>query len=154
MFNLFGRLDFEYSYKQQLCELVQSGAASVAAFASRTTELSTRAYFDFLTNLGLDLAVDYFISSLRDASFLDNLRRKRARRRISLQKAVQMAQSSKLPLTAEYNSPAAATSLDAMSAVTYNFAHSTTSFPNICAMFALTYPGNFSNSRCRNNLKK
>ena len=70
---LFGRLDFEDSYRQQLCVLVQSGAEFVAAFASRTTDLSTRAYPDFPKDLKLDLAVDHFISGLRDAFSRDYL---------------------------------------------------------------------------------
>ena len=44
LFTLFGRLDFEDSYRQKLRVLVQFGAESVAAFASRTTDFSTRAY--------------------------------------------------------------------------------------------------------------
>ena len=43
MFTLFGRLDFEESYRQQLRVLPESCAESVVAFASRTTDLSTRA---------------------------------------------------------------------------------------------------------------
>ena len=66
LFTLFGRLDFEDAYRQQLRVLVQSGAESVAAFALRTTDLSTRAYPDIPTDLQLDLAVDHFISGLRD----------------------------------------------------------------------------------------
>ena len=97
LFTLFGRLDFEDSYRQQLRVLVQSGAESVAAFASRTTDLSTRAYPDFPTDLQLDLAVDHFISGLRDASSRDYLRRERARRRISWQEADQMAQAREVP---------------------------------------------------------
>ena len=73
LFTLFGRLDFEDSYRQQLRVLVQSGAESVATFASRTTDLSTRAYPNFPTDIQLDLAVDHFISGLRDASSCDYL---------------------------------------------------------------------------------
>ena len=102
LFTLFGRLDFEDSYRQQLSVLVRSGAESVAAFASRTTDLSTRAYPNFPTELQLDLAVDHFISGLRDASSRDYLRRERARRRIAWQEAVQMALAAKVPRAAEY----------------------------------------------------
>ena len=83
LFTLFGRLEFEDLYRQQLRVLVQSGAESVTAFALRTTDLSTRAYFDFPTDRQLDLAVDHLISGLRNASSRDYLRRERARRRIS-----------------------------------------------------------------------
>ena len=126
--------------------LIQSGDESVAAFASRTTDLSTRAYPDFPTDLQLDLAVDHFISGLRDAPFRDYLRRECARRHISWQEAVQMAQASEVPRGAENTFSTAATSLDAMCAKTPNFAHSTTSFPNSCVMSAQTYPGNTGNS--------
>ena len=51
LYTLFGRLDFENAYRQQLRGLAQSGSESVAAFASRTSDLSTRAYPDFLTEL-------------------------------------------------------------------------------------------------------
>ena len=73
----------EDAYRQQLRVLTQSGAEPVAAFASRTTDLSTRAYPNFPTELQLDLAVDHFISGLRDASSRDYLRRERAGRRIT-----------------------------------------------------------------------
>ena len=43
LFIFFGRLDVQVSYRQQLRELVQSDPESVAEFASRTTDLSTRA---------------------------------------------------------------------------------------------------------------
>ena len=74
---LFGRLDFENSERQQLRMLGQYGAKSVVAFALRKSDLSTCAYFDFPINLQLDLAVDHFITGLRDASSLDYLRRER-----------------------------------------------------------------------------
>lgn len=88
LFILIGRLDFENAYKQQLRVLVQSGAESVAAFASGTTDLSTRAYPDFPTNLQLDLAVHHFISGRRDTSYCDYSRLEQARRRITWHKAV------------------------------------------------------------------
>ena len=67
LLTVFNRLDFENSYRQQLRVLVQSGVESVAAFASGTTDLSTRASFEFPTDLQLGLAVDHFISGLRDS---------------------------------------------------------------------------------------
>ena len=51
LYTLFGRLDLEDAYRQQLRVLAQSGSESVAAFASRTSDLSTRAYPDFPTEL-------------------------------------------------------------------------------------------------------
>ena len=77
----------------QLSVLAQSGAKPVAAFASQTTDLSTRAYSGFPTDQQLDLAVDNFISGLRDVSSRDYLRRERAIRCITLQETVQMAQA-------------------------------------------------------------
>ena len=71
LLTLFYRLDFEDFSRQQLRVLVQSGAESVAAFASRSTDLSTRAYPDFPTDLQLDLVVDHFISNLHDTSSRD-----------------------------------------------------------------------------------
>ena len=59
-------------------------------FASHTTDLSTCTYRNFPTELQLYLAVDHFISGLRDVSSRDYLRRERARRRITWQEAVQM----------------------------------------------------------------
>ena len=83
LFTLFGHLDFENSYNQNLGVLKQSGAESVAAFGSRTTDLSTLAYPDFPTDLQLDLSVNHIISCLRDAFSREYLRRERALRRIS-----------------------------------------------------------------------
>ena len=88
---LFGCLDCKDVNRQQLCVLAQSGAEPVAAFTSRTIDLSRRANPNFPTDLQLDFAVDHFISGLRDVFSLDYLRRERARRRISWQKAVHMA---------------------------------------------------------------
>ena len=79
LFTLFGRLDFKDSYRQQLRVLAQSGAESVAEFASRTTDLSTCAYPNFPTDIQLDLAVDHFISGLHDASSRERLPTTRAR---------------------------------------------------------------------------
>ena len=71
LYTLFGRLDFEDAYRQQLRVLAQSGSETVAAFASRTSDLSTLAYPDFPTELQLDLSVDHFISGLRDFATRD-----------------------------------------------------------------------------------
>ena len=116
LLTLFGRLDCEDAYRQQLRVLAQSGAEPVAAFASRITDLSTYAYPNFPTELQLDLAVDYFISGLCDGSSRDYLRRERARRRINWQEAVQIAQASDVPCAAEYTSPLAVAALEVMCA--------------------------------------
>ena len=47
LITLFGRLEFEDSYRQQLRELTQTGSESVAAFAARTTDLSSLGYPNF-----------------------------------------------------------------------------------------------------------
>ena len=60
-----------------------------------------------------------------------------------------MATASKVSRTVEYASLSAAASLDAMCAETQNFAHSTTSFPNDCAMSTQAYHGNTGNSQSR-----
>ena len=102
-------MDFKDSYRQQLRVLVQAGAESVAAFASKTIDLSSRAYPDFPTNLQLDLAVDHSISGLREVFSRDYLRREQSRRRSKWQEAVQIAQASEMPRVGEYApSPAAA----------------------------------------------
>ena len=72
---LFRRLEFEDSYCQQLRELAQGGSESVASYAARTTDLSSRGYPKFPTEIQLDLAVKHFLSGLRDTSTLYYLRR-------------------------------------------------------------------------------
>ena len=148
LFTLFGRLDFEDAYREQLRVLTQSGAESIAAFASRTSDLTSRAYPSFSTDVQLDLAVNHFISGLRDSSSRDYLRRERARRRIQWQETVQMAQACEIPRAAEYQSPAAAAITDAITnAKSANFAHNTTSC-NDCAIAAQGV-GNSGNPRTR-----
>ena len=83
LITLFGRLEFEDSYRQQLRELTQAGSESVASYAARTTDLSSHDYPYFTTEVQLDLAVEHFVSGLRDTSTRDYLRRERARRRIT-----------------------------------------------------------------------
>ena len=149
LLTLFGRLEFEDSYRQQLRVLVQSGSEAVAAFAARTSDLSSRAYPDFSTDVQLDLAVDHFISGLRDVSSRDYLRRERARRRIKWQEAIQMAQACEFPRATEYQTPLAAACTDAISnAKSPNFAHST-SVSSECAIAAQGRGGNSGNSRAR-----
>ena len=129
--------------------LAQFPAEPVAAFASRTTDLSTRAYPNFPTELQLDLAVDHFISGLRDVSSSDYLRRERIRRRITWQEAVHMAQAAEVFLVAEYTSLSAASALDAMCSKSTNLAHTSTTIATDCAMSAQGYPGKTGNSHLR-----
>ena len=120
-----------------------------AAFAARTSDLSSRAYPNFDTDVQLDLAVDHFISGLRDVSSRDYLRRERVRRQIKWQEAIQMAQACEIPRAAEYQPPAAAACTDAISnAKSPNFAHST-STSNDCAIAAQGLVGNSGNPRAR-----
>ena len=49
LITLFGRLEFEDSYRQQLRKLAQAGSESVASSAARTTDLTTRADFKYPT---------------------------------------------------------------------------------------------------------
>ena len=115
-------------------------------YASRTTDLSSRAYPNFSTENQLDLAVEHFISGLRDASTRDYLRRERARRRITWQEAVQMAQACEVPRVAEYPTPTAAIGHDATPcAKSANFANMSASC-NDCAMAAQP-AGNTGNTR-------
>ena len=86
LITLFGRLEFEDSYCQQLRELAQAGSESIASYAARTTDLTTQAYPKFPTELQLDIAVENFIAGLRDTSTRDYQRRKRARRSITCRK--------------------------------------------------------------------
>ena len=96
LITLFRRLEFEDLYRLQLRKLAQAGSESVASYAARTTDLTTRAYPKFSTENQLDIAVENFESRLRNASTLDYLRHKRARRSIIWQDAVQMAQACEL----------------------------------------------------------
>ena len=124
LYTLFGRLDFADAYCQQLRVLAQSGSESVAAFASRTSDLSTRAYPDCLTKRQLDLTVDHFISGLRDLSTRDYLRRERARRRIEWQEAAHMVQACEAPHAAELTPPLpAACVVSTICTKPVNFAH-------------------------------
>ena len=50
-YSLFGRINFDNAYRQQLRVHAQSVSESVTAFASRTSDLSTRKYFEFPTEL-------------------------------------------------------------------------------------------------------
>ena len=113
LITLFERLEFEDLYRQQLRELAQAGSESVASYAARTTDLSSRAYPKFPINIQLDLAVEHFITGLRDISTRDYLRRERARRSINWREAVQMAQACELPRASDRSTFHSATSNDA-----------------------------------------
>ena len=54
LITLFGRLEFEDSYRQQLRELAQAGSESMASYAARTTDLSSYAYPNFNADVQLD----------------------------------------------------------------------------------------------------
>ena len=68
LITLFGWLKFEGSNRQHLRDFAQTGAEFVASFASRTTELSLGAYFEFPTKIELDLEVKHYVSELRDVA--------------------------------------------------------------------------------------
>ena len=149
LITLFGRLEFEDSYRHQLRELAQSGSESIASYAARTTDLTTRAYIKFPTELQLDIAVENFIAGLRDTSTRDYLRRERARRSITWQEAVQMTQACELLRASDRSSFHAAIASDTSSATFANSAESTTTSSNNCAITARCASGNTGNPRRR-----
>ena len=99
LLTLFGRHEFQDSFRGQLRSLRQESSEAVANYAARVTDLCSRAYPKFSTEDQLDFAVEHFISGLADVTSREFLRRERARRNINWQEAVQMAQASK-PLRA------------------------------------------------------
>ena len=147
LITLFGRLEFEDSYRQQLREIAHSGFESIAFYAARTTDLTTRAYTKFPTELELDIAVEHFIAGLRDTSTREYLRRKRASRRITWQEAVQMAQACKLPRASHISSFHAAIASDASNAALANSAQSSRTSINNYAITMPCAPGNTGNPR-------
>ena len=154
LYTLFGRLDFEDAYSQQLRVLAQSGSESVAAFASRTSDLSTRAYPGFPTELQLDLTVDHFISARRDFSTRNYLRRERARRRIEWQEAVHIAQACEAPHATEFTPPVpAAYAVSTICAKPVNFAHIASPIAD-CAIAVQSAPGNSGNAHSRGRSRK
>ena len=94
---LFGRHEFEDSYRSQLRSLHQSGSEVISDYATRVTDLCSRAYPAFTTEVQLNLATEHFVGDLSDCNTRDFLRRERARRQINWQEVVQMAQASELP---------------------------------------------------------
>ena len=90
---LFGKFEFEGSFRAQLRTHAQSGAESIAAYAARTTDVCSKAYPAFATEKQLSLAVDHFIAGLADITMRDYLLHDRACRSLSWQEIVQMAQA-------------------------------------------------------------
>ena len=149
LITLFGRLEFEDSYGQQLREIAQAGSESVASYAARTTDLTTRAYPKFPTKLQLDIAVDNFVSGQRDAFTRDYLGRERARHSITWQEAIQMAQAYELPRTSERSTFNTAIANDTSDATFANSAQSTTTSSNNSVITTPCATGNSGNSRHR-----
>ena len=85
---LFGQLELQDLYRQQLQNLAQTSSESVPCYAARTTDLTMRAVNKFAIKLQFDIAVEHFISGLRDRSTYDYLRNERARRSIHWQTAI------------------------------------------------------------------
>ena len=92
---LFGKFEFEGSYRAQLRTHALSGAESIAAYAARTTDVCSKAYPAFVTKTQLSLAVDHFITGLGDITTRDYLLHDCACRSLSWQEVVQMAQACK-----------------------------------------------------------
>ena len=90
---LFGKFEFEGSFRAQLRTNAQSRAESIAAYAARTTDVCSKAYPAFATEKQLSLAVDHFIAGLADITMRDYLLHDRACRSLSWQEIVQMAQA-------------------------------------------------------------
>ena len=89
LITLFNNFKFEDSYCLQLREIAQAGSESVGLYAARTTNITSYAFPNFITEVQLDLAVELFVSGMRDTLTRNNLGV--ARSRINLHKAVQMA---------------------------------------------------------------
>ena len=92
---LFGKFEFETSYRAMLRNHTQAGAESVAAYAARTTNVCSKAYAGFSTETQLSLAVDHFIAGLADSTSRDYLLHDRACCPLTWQEVVQMAQACK-----------------------------------------------------------
>ena len=143
LITLFGRFEFEDSYRAALRSLRQSGSESVSAFAARTSDLCSRAYPDFATEAQLNLAVEHFVSGLADASSRDYLRRERARRRISWQEAVQMAQAAEVPRQSEH-----AAAIVAQSSTSCGVANPSPYSPLVCEVSGVDSSSLSSSSVC------
>ena len=75
---LFGKFEFEGSFRAQLRTHAQSGAETITAYAARTIYVCSIAYFAFATETQLSLAVDHFIVGLADITTRDYLLHDRA----------------------------------------------------------------------------
>ena len=90
---LFGKLEFEGSFRAQLRTHSQSGAESIVAYAARTTDIWSKAYPAFGTETQLLLAVDHFITGLADITTRDYLLHDCACRSLTWQEVVLIAQA-------------------------------------------------------------
>ena len=75
---LFGKFEFEGSFRAQLRTNAQSRAESIAAYAARTTDVCSKEYTAFAMEAQLSLAVDHFIAGLADTTTRDYLLHERA----------------------------------------------------------------------------
>ena len=105
---LFAKFEFKGSFRAMLRKHAQAGAESVAAYAARTTDICSKAYFIFSTNPQLSLAVDYFVSELADSTTRDYLLHDRACRALTWQETVQMAEACEASRLLLHASPVAA----------------------------------------------
>ena len=105
---LFGRFEFEASYRASRRNLRQAGAESIAAYAARTTDMCSRAFTNFSTEDQLSLVVDHFIAGLADQSSRTYLQRERAQRALEWLEAVRIAQTSEAARLSDYVVTAAA----------------------------------------------
>ena len=85
---MFSKFEFEGSYRAQLRTHAKSGAESIASYASRTTDVCSRAYPAFATETELSLAVDHFITGLADTTTRNYLLHYRACRSLTWQEVV------------------------------------------------------------------
>ena len=85
---LFGRLEFEDSYRQKLRKLKQSASELINDYAARTSDLVSRGFPNYTTDAQLNIAVEKIVAGLADVSTREFLRRDHARRRIYWTKAV------------------------------------------------------------------
>ena len=90
---LFKKFEFEGSYRAMLKSHMQSGSESIATYASRTTDVCSKAYPNFCTETQLSLVVHHFVSNLVDSTTRDYLLHDRACRLLIWQETVQLAQA-------------------------------------------------------------
>ena len=90
---LYGKFEFEESFRAQLRTHAQSGAETIAATAPRTTDVCSKAYPAIATETQLSLAVDHFIAGLADTTTRDYLLHDLGCFSLSWQEVVQMDQA-------------------------------------------------------------